>query len=52
MPPPLPAAELLEKVELETVTVPELVLRMPPPGLDAVFLSSVELVTLRLPPLL
>ena len=58
MPPPLPDAELPERVELETVTVPPLPLpppppklKMPPPPLPfvAVLPERVELVMVAVP---
>ena len=50
IPPPLLAAELPEKVELETVRVLKLKLAMPPPPyLVAELPEKVELETVRLP---
>ena len=48
MPPPLADAEFPEMVELVTVTVEELVLKMPPPEIPAVLPDMVELMTVRM----
>ena len=45
-------AELLERVELETVRVPIPLLKMPPPLVVVILLFRVELETVRVPELL